>query len=109
MANEITNNADGISWTNDKFSDDPELILEDHENYYTFVSCRLGSFELASSTVDEAHEDCRDLLELWQLKDSSLTCVQASVIQHETGLIAEYTIYADRIVEGLEFPDEGDE
>ncbi|WP_322154620.1 hypothetical protein [Paratractidigestivibacter sp.] len=94
------------AWRNDRLSNDPEMAIEGHENFYTFVCCNLGSFELASETTDEAFEMCRSLLELWQFKDPSIKRVQATIVQHEVGLMADYSVYADKVVEGFDFTPE---
>lgn len=63
----------------DNFMLDKEMAVDNNENLFAFVASSIGSFELACEDVDEAIEDSRKLLELWRLKDESVTDVVVQI------------------------------
>lgn len=64
---------------NDAFMSDKEMVVDNNENLFVFVCSDIGSFELACEDLDEAISDSKKLLELWKLKDASVSDVVAQV------------------------------
>lgn len=87
--------------TRDNFMLDNEMTIDHNENLFAFVCCDLGSFELACEDLDEVFDDSKRLLELWQLKDPSVTDVVVQVFSPRTDGSNDsrsYRVLADKTV-----------
>jgi hypothetical protein len=108
------------------FDYDPELVLEDHENFFAFVcpewdddkggdepwnEDELGdddesgsdSFELAGGSVEELLKSSRDLLALWKLKYPEIDHAHAMIVQPLVNIVEDYRVYEDK-VERIDWP-----